>query len=159
MAARARVAILCLVWAANAAAGGQSDTRAIEAAPSSPQAAANLLGDEDLSLAGEATRVHGQMGSAAFPTIRETLASGSARQCRGATVALHRSSADVGPFLPVLTRQLSQQDDRLVLASLGALMRLHSRAVAALPELRASSSGSGTCSATPPAGTNRSRGR
>ena len=86
----------------------------------------------DLTVAGQAAKVLGGMGTSAFPTISELLESGSVQQRWGATVALFRSTADPEPFLPELTRQLSQQDERLILASLGALARLRSRAAPAL---------------------------
>jgi CubicO group peptidase (beta-lactamase class C family) len=108
------------------AAFGQSD----------PQAAASLLDDEDLAIAGHAAQALGDMGAAAFPAIREVLASGSPQQRWGATVALYRSSADIEPFIPMLARQLSDPDARIVHASLGALARLRSRAAAALPALK-----------------------
>lgn len=105
-------------------------------ASAEPQLAASL-DDADLSVAGEAARSLSQSGASAFPAIRELLASGSAQQRWGATVALYQSTADPEPFLPELTRQLSDQDERLVLASLGALARLQSRATPALPALKA----------------------
>ena len=80
-----------------------------------------LLGDTDLAVAGKAALVLGQMGTAAFPAIRAALASNSMQQRWGATVALYRSSADIEPFLAVLTRHLSEPDVLLVRASLGAL--------------------------------------
>ncbi len=98
---------------------------------------ATLLGDADLAVAGKAALVLGQMGTAAFPAIYEALASTSAQQRWGATVALYRSSADIEPFVTLLTRQLSEPDVLLVRASLGALARLQSRAVAAVPMLQA----------------------
>lgn len=103
-------------------------------AASDPRWAARL-DDADLAVAGEAVAELGQQGVAAFPAIRELLASGSAQQRWGATVALFRSTADPGPFLPELTRQLSDADGRLVQASLGALARLEARAAPALPAL------------------------
>ena len=96
-----------------------------------------LLGDTDLDVAGKAALVLGQMGTTAFPAIREALALNSTQQRWGATVALYRSSADIEPFLTVLTRQLTEPDPLLVRASLGALARLRSRAAPAVPELRA----------------------
>jgi CubicO group peptidase (beta-lactamase class C family) len=95
-----------------------------------------LLDDADLSVAGEAANALGQQGAAAFPAIREMLASGSAQQRWGATVALYRSTADPASFLPELTHQLSQPDERLLPASLGVLTRLQSRAAPALPALK-----------------------
>ncbi len=96
-----------------------------------------LLGDADLAIAGKAALVLAQMGTTAFPAIHEALASTSAQQRWGATVALYKSSADIEPFLTVLTRQLSEPDALLVRASLGALARLQSRAAAAVPMLQA----------------------
>jgi CubicO group peptidase (beta-lactamase class C family) len=96
-----------------------------------------LLDDADLTAAGEAANALGQGGAAAFPVLREALASGSAQQRWGAIVALYRSAADPAPFLPELTHQLSQPDEKLVRASLGVLSRLESRAAPALPALRA----------------------
>ena len=93
------------------------------------------LDDTDLAVAGEAAGALAGMGADAFPAIRELLASGSAQQRWGATVALYRSDADPAPFLPELTRQLSDKDERLVLASLGVLRRLEYRAAPALPAL------------------------
>ena len=98
---------------------------------------AQLLDDPDLAVAGKAAKLLGQMGTSAFPAIRDALASGSAQQRWGATVALYQSTADIEPFRPVLTRQLSAQEDVLVLASLGALARLQSRGAAALPAVKA----------------------
>ncbi|MBM4218506.1 MAG: beta-lactamase family protein [Gammaproteobacteria bacterium] len=95
------------------------------------------LDDADLSIAGQAVQELARMGASAFPTIREVLASGSAQQRWGATVALYHSTADPDPFLPELSRQLSEQDERLVQASLGVLARLESRAEPALPALKA----------------------
>lgn len=94
------------------------------------------LDDADLTVAGEAARELGERGSAAFPMLKEILASGTAQQRWGATVALYRSAADAEPFLPELTRQLSQPEEPLVTASLGALARLQSRAAPALPALK-----------------------
>ncbi len=95
------------------------------------------LDDADLAVAGEAAAALGQQGADAFPAIRELLATGSAQQRWGATVALYRSTADPALFLPELTRQLSDPDERLVQASLGVLARLGSSAASALPALRA----------------------
>ncbi len=60
----------------------------------------------------------------------------SAEQRWAATVALYRSTADLETFLPALTAQLTDPDERIVQASLGALARLESRASPALPALR-----------------------
>ncbi len=103
-------------------------------AASDPQWAARL-DDADLAVAGEAAAELSRQGVAAFPAIRELLATGSAQQRWGATVALFRSTADPGPFLPELTRQLSDADERLVQASLGTLARLQAGAASALPEI------------------------
>lgn len=93
------------------------------------------LDDPDPGIAGEAAAALGRQGAEAFPVIRELLASGSVQQRWAATVALYRSEADPAPFLPELTRQLSETDERLVLASLGVLRRLGSRGAPALPML------------------------
>ncbi len=114
--------LLCLAW--------------IAVAPAALDGAARL-DDADLSVAGQAAQTLGQSGAAAFPAIREALASGSPQQRWGATVALYLSTADPEPFLPELTRQLSVQDERLVQASLGVLARLEARAAPALPALKA----------------------
>jgi CubicO group peptidase (beta-lactamase class C family) len=95
-----------------------------------------LLDDADAAVAGKAAMALGLRGAQAFPAIAELLASGSAQQQWGATVALYQSTADISPFLPALTRQLSRKDDLLVRASLGALARLRSGAAPALPALR-----------------------
>ena len=125
-------AIFLCLGVATAPARGQSNPHG-DAALQSPPAAdsgralVQLLDDPDLAVAGKSARLLGQMGTSAFPAIRDALASGSARQKWGATVALYRSTADVEPFLAVLTRQLSQPDDLLVRASLGALARMGPR--------------------------------
>jgi CubicO group peptidase (beta-lactamase class C family) len=126
---------LCLAWLAAAPAGGQSGADDAETALAAAQAA--LLDHADLAIAGKSAMTLGQMGAAAFPAIREALASGTAQQRWGATVALFHSTADAGPFLPVLVGQLSRNDEPLVLASLGVLARLQSRAAPALPALKA----------------------
>jgi CubicO group peptidase (beta-lactamase class C family) len=120
---------LLLAWMASAPAWGESG-------PDDYARLVILLDDADLSVAGAAANALGQGGVAAFPVLREALASGSAQQRWGATVALYRSTADPAPFLPELTHQLSQPDERLVQASLGVLTRLESRAAPALPALR-----------------------
>ena len=102
---------LCFAAAATASAWGQSDPPDIGAALHAPQAAeretaldrlaeardrwpdvvlrvAQLLDDPDLAVAGKAARLLGQMGTPAFPAISDVLASGSAQQRWGATVAL-----------------------------------------------------------------------
>ena len=132
---RTAVAILGFAWIATAPAAGQFEPSDDDAARL-PQLIMRL-GDADLAVAGEAADAVGRMGTSAFPAIRDVLASGSAQQRWGATVALYQSTADIESFLPVLTRQLSEQDDPLVLASLGALARLQSRAATAVPALKA----------------------
>ena len=151
---------LCLASVATASAWGQSGPQDNAAALHAPQAeeretaldrlaeardrwpdvvlrVTQLLDDPDLAVAGKAAKLLGQMGTSAFPAIGDALASGSAQQRWGATVALYQSTADIEPFRPVLTRQLSAQEDVLVLASLGALARLQSRGAAALPAVKA----------------------
>jgi len=116
-----------------------SDAQAVAAgaaSPAAPEREIERLGDDDLSIAGEAARALGAMGETAFPAIREALASGSVQRRWGATVALYRSTADPEPFLPDLTRELSDPDERIVAASLGALARLETRAAPALPALK-----------------------
>ena len=152
--------LLAFAWVVTAPAWGQSVPRDVAAALASPQAAeresamdrlietkdhgpdvlprvATLLDDPDLAVAGKAAKYLGQMGTSAFPAIGDALASGSAQRRWGATVALYQSTADIEPFRTELTRQLSEQDDLLVLASLGALARLQSKGAAALPAERA----------------------
>jgi CubicO group peptidase (beta-lactamase class C family) len=104
-------------------------------AVAAPQLAAQL-GDADLAVAGRAAAELGRIGEAAFPAIRAALASGTAQQRWGATVALYRSTADIEPFVPVLAGELAQSDERIVMAGLGALARLGPRAAAALPALK-----------------------
>ncbi len=123
----------CLAWIAIATAPAWADSDLREG----DAALVAQLGDADLSVAGQAAKLLGERGASAFPMIRELLASGSVQQRWGATVALYRSTADPAPFLPELTRQLSQQDVRLEQASLAALARLESRAAPALPALKA----------------------
>lgn len=125
---RLLIRLLWLAWITSAPAWGAS-------APTGRELAARL-DDADLSVAGEAAKALAEQGAEAFPVLRELLAGGSAQQRWGATVALYRSSADPAPFLPELTRQLSQPDEPLVMASLGALARLHERATPALPALK-----------------------
>ncbi len=150
---------LCFVLVAAAPALSQRDPHDVDAALVSPLAAerewalerlietpdsrpellpriAMLLDDADPAVAGEAARALGLRGAQAFPAIAELLASGSAQQRWGATVALYQSTAEISSFLPALTRQLSHKDDLLVRASLGALARLQSGAAPALPALR-----------------------
>lgn len=75
-------------------------------------------------------------GETAFPEIRDALASGETQRRWAATVALYHSAADPVSFLPELTGQLSDPDERLVQASLGVLARLGPRAAPALPALQ-----------------------
>lgn len=117
-----RFGLLVLAWVAIAPAWGE-----IEADPS--------LNDPDLAVAGDAAAALARQGTAAFPVIRQLLASGTAQQRWGATVALYQSTADPAPILPELVRQLSDPDERIVHASLGVLARLESRAAPALPSL------------------------
>lgn len=154
-----RALLICLAWTAPAYACAAAIPQVIGIALTAPQAAeretaldrliktqggrsellptlTTLLDDPDLDVAGKAALVLGQMGTAAFPAIREALASSSMQQRWGATVALYRSSADIEPFLAVLTRQLSDPDPLLARASLGALARLQSRAAPAVPALQ-----------------------
>jgi CubicO group peptidase (beta-lactamase class C family) len=128
---------LCLACIVAAPAWGHPHD--VDTAPDSPQSAeheATVLADEDLAVAGEAAEALGRMGAAAFPAIRDALASGSPQQRWGATVALYRSTADVEPFVPALIAQLSSPDEALVQASLAALARLQSRAAPALQALK-----------------------
>ncbi len=97
---------------------------------------ASLLDDADGYVAGKAATALGRDGVAAFATIDRLLAEGTAQQRWGATLALAQTDADIAPFLPQLTRQLSQDDERLVYASLAALARLQGRAGPALPQLQ-----------------------
>jgi len=121
-------AVLCLAWIAASLAWAESGARDPDAA---------RLDDADLAVAGKAAQALAQSGAAAFPAIRELLATGSAQQRWAATVALYQSTADSEPFLPELTRQLSEEDERLVQTSLAVLARLRSRAAPALPALQA----------------------
>jgi len=155
-----RALLICLAWIAPASAGAESIPREVDSALGAPMAEEReaaldrliethdsrsellpkltvLLNDTDLAVAGKAALLLGQMGTVAFPAIREALASNSAQQRWGASVALYRSGADIEPFLTVLTRQLSDPDPLLVSASLGALARLQSRAASAVPMLQA----------------------
>lgn len=156
---RVRLLCLCFVLFAAAPAWSQSEPQDVDAALVSPLAAERewalerlietedlrperlprigmLLDDSDLAVAGKAAKALGLRGAQAFPAITELLASGSAQQRWGATVALYQTNADIDSFLPALTRQLSQPDELLVRASLGAMTRLESRAAPALPALR-----------------------
>lgn len=103
------LAALCLACSVPASARGDM--------PAGVAREASALGNEDLALAGEAAEALGRRGESAFPAIREALAS-SPQQRWAATVALYRSTADIGPFLPTLTAQLSDPDEALVQASL-----------------------------------------
>jgi CubicO group peptidase (beta-lactamase class C family) len=155
-----RALLICIAWTAPACAWAEPNPQEIGIALAAPLAVereaaldrliethdgrsellpmlTTLLADTDLDVAGKAALVLGQMGTAAFPAIREALASNSMQQRWGATVALYRSSADIEPFLTVLTQQLSEPDALLVRASLGALTRLQSRAAVAVPALQA----------------------
>ena len=125
--------LLCVASLAAATGSGDSGSRTLDA---SVTELVEQLDDPDLAIAGAAAASLGVMGDSAFPTLEDLLATGSAQQRWGATVALYRSEADFGAFVPVLTRQLSAADAPLVLASLGALARLQSRAAAALPSLK-----------------------
>jgi len=116
--------------------GQPRDSGTTPAKPLSVEREASALGDEDLAVAGEAAEALGRMGAAAFPALRDALASGSPQRRWGATVALYRSTADIEAFVPALTAQLSSTDEALVQASLGALARLQSRALPALPALQ-----------------------
>ena len=114
--------------------------RLIETGDSSPELLpqiARLLDDADLQVAGKAARALGLRGADAFAAIEELLRVGSSQQRWGATIALYRTDADIERFLPVLTRQLAEDDHLLVRASLAALWRLGPRAAPALPSLRA----------------------
>ncbi len=116
-----RFKLLVLAWVAIAPAWGETDPR---------------LDDPDLAIAGDAAAALARQGTAAFPVIRQLLASGTAQQRWGATVALYQSTADPASFLPELVRQLSDPDGRIIHASLGVLARLGSRAAPALPTLQ-----------------------
>ena len=49
---------------------------------------------------------------------------------------MYQSSADIERFVPALTRQLADPDERVVRASLGALTRLQTKATPALPRVK-----------------------
>lgn len=100
------------------------------------QRIAGLLDDRDGYVAGKAATALSRLGADAFTTIDEILEHGTAQQRWAATLALYQTTADIDRFLPQLTRQLAQGDERLVYASLAALTRLQSRAVPALPALQ-----------------------
>lgn len=101
--------LLCFAGFATGAARGESVPGDVAAALQSPQPAerenaldrlanaserwpdslpllARLLGDTDPAVAGKAASLLGQMGTSAFPAIRDALASGSAQRRWGATV-------------------------------------------------------------------------
>jgi CubicO group peptidase (beta-lactamase class C family) len=75
-------------------------------------------------------------GEGAFPVIDELLKTGSIQQRWGATVALYHSNADIVRFVPALTRELADPDERIVYASLAELTRLQAKAAPALPSLK-----------------------
>ena len=102
---------LFLTWVAIAPAWGEPGSQQVGGASAASQLAASL-DDADPSVAGEAAKSLGQSGASAFPAIRGILATGSAQQRWGATVALYQSTADPEPFLPELTRQLADQGFR-----------------------------------------------
>jgi HEAT repeat protein len=129
--------------AAHATGQLQADTQAIDAALASSQAEqrewaldriiatldfraellpriATLLDDTDLPVAGKAVEALSVRGAEAFPVIERLLKSGTTQQRWGATVALYQSSADIERFVPALTRQLADPDERVVRASLTA---------------------------------------
>ena len=97
---------------------------------------AGLLDDRDGYVAGKAATALSRLGVDAFDTIDIILARGTAQQRWAATVALYQTGADIDRFLPQLMRQLGLEDERIVYASLAALARMQSRAVAALPALQ-----------------------
>lgn len=106
-----------------------------DASPAILRQVGTLLDDADGYVAGKAATALGRAGKEGFSTLDPLLAEGTAQQRWGATLALHQSKADIAPFLPQLARQLSQDDERLVHASLAALARLQARAAPALPAL------------------------
>jgi CubicO group peptidase (beta-lactamase class C family) len=97
---------------------------------------ATLLDDADLPVAGKAATALSLRGTDAFPVIGELLKSGSTQQRWGATVALYHSSAAIERFVPALTHELADPDERVVRASLGVLTRLQAKAAPALPALK-----------------------
>lgn len=105
--------------------------------PATLRRIAALLDDRDLYVAGKAVTALSRLGTAAFDTIDQVLERGTLQQRWAATVALYQTTAVTDRFLPQLTQQLTQNDERLVYASLAALTRLQSRAVPALPALQA----------------------
>jgi CubicO group peptidase (beta-lactamase class C family) len=104
--------------------------------PSTLQFVARLLDDRDDFVAGKASAALARLGVEAFGTVDEILEKGSTQQRWAATVALYRTTAEIDRFLPPLAQQLDSSDDRLVVASLAAIGRMRSRAVAALPLLQ-----------------------
>ena len=79
----------------------------------------------------------GRLGADAFDTIDRILEHGTRAAALGAPRwPCTRPTAGIDRFLPQLTRQLAQSDERLVYASLAALARLQSRAAPALPALQ-----------------------
>ncbi len=104
--------------------------------PVTVQRIAGLLDDHDGYVAGKAAAALSRLGVAAFDAIDQVYELGTAQQRWAATVVLYQTTAEIDRFLPQLTRQLGQEDERLVYASLAALARLRSRAVPALPALQ-----------------------
>jgi len=100
------------------------------------QQIAGLLDDSDGYVAGKAASALARLGADAYTTIERILEHGSAQQRWAATLALYQTTAGIDRFLPQLTRQLTQSDERLVYTSLAALARLQQRAAPALPELQ-----------------------
>lgn len=94
-----------------------------------------LLDDDDQDVAGKAAKALSIYGATAFPHIESLLRDGSPGQRWGATIALYDMDADIAPFLPTLTRQLSEHDELLLRATLAALSRLGPAAAPALPAL------------------------
>ena len=105
-------------------------------APATVQRIGGLLDDHDLYVAGKAATALSRLGADAFDIVAQVLEHGTTQQRWAATVALYQTAAVTDRFLPQLTRQLSQSDERLVYASLAALARMQSRAVTALPALQ-----------------------
>lgn len=104
--------------------------------PAVLQQVAALLDDRDGYVAGKAASALGRAGADAFPVISEALERGSTQRRWGATLALWQSDAAIDRFIPRLTRQLADADERIVYASLAALARLQSKAAPALPALQ-----------------------
>jgi CubicO group peptidase (beta-lactamase class C family) len=97
---------------------------------------AALLDDRDGYVAGKAATALGRLGTDAFDTVDRVFDQGTVQQRWGATLALYQTESRIDRFLPALTRQLSDPDERVVYASLAALARLQSRATPALPALQ-----------------------